>query len=276
MIRTGMVSVTFRKLTPGAIIEQVAEAGLKFIEWGGDVHVKPGETEKAKKVGDHCRNEGIEVASYGSYYRVAGENVENAPFAQVVETAAALGAPNIRVWAGSRGSKDARDSHWSELIDETQRLAEEAREAGLTLSFEYHGGTLNDNVVAARKILERVAMANVFTYWQPEHHQDEEAHTRGLKRIRDSVSHAHVFHWVEGQRRPLEEGDHRWFSYLEILGETERDHAALLEFVQDDNPQNFQTDAATLKDIVKRANRSIKERAHAKAQRTGRKREAEK
>ena len=39
MIRGGLVSITFRKLSPRAIIDLVTRANLIGIEWGGDVHV---------------------------------------------------------------------------------------------------------------------------------------------------------------------------------------------------------------------------------------------
>ena len=48
--RTGLVSVTFRKLTPEKIIELVSEAGLNAIEWGGDVHVPHGDLKRAAEV----------------------------------------------------------------------------------------------------------------------------------------------------------------------------------------------------------------------------------
>ena len=45
MIESGLVSITFRKLTVEKIIELVKEAGLQGIEWGGDVHVPHDNTE---------------------------------------------------------------------------------------------------------------------------------------------------------------------------------------------------------------------------------------
>jgi hypothetical protein len=43
MIQTGLVSITFRQLSPPAIIDLVRQAGLEGIEWGGDVHVPHGD-----------------------------------------------------------------------------------------------------------------------------------------------------------------------------------------------------------------------------------------
>ncbi len=42
--RAGLVSVTFRQLSPEEIVRVAREAGLTVIEWGGDVHVPPGDS----------------------------------------------------------------------------------------------------------------------------------------------------------------------------------------------------------------------------------------
>jgi 3-dehydroshikimate dehydratase len=67
-MKTGLLSVTFRKLSPDHIIRLVSQAGLQVIEWGGDIHVPHGDIEIAEQVGRMTREAGIEVASYGSYY----------------------------------------------------------------------------------------------------------------------------------------------------------------------------------------------------------------
>lgn len=50
MLLPGLVSITFRKLSPGEIVELVATAGLVGIEWGGDVHVPHGDFARAAEV----------------------------------------------------------------------------------------------------------------------------------------------------------------------------------------------------------------------------------
>ena len=42
MIYPGLVSVTFRKLSPEEIVQLVVSSGLKGIEWGGDIHLPHG------------------------------------------------------------------------------------------------------------------------------------------------------------------------------------------------------------------------------------------
>ena len=69
MIKTGMASVTFRQFDVDEVIRRTKEAGLMAIEWGGDVHVPHGDLDKARYTADKMRENGLEIASYGSYYR---------------------------------------------------------------------------------------------------------------------------------------------------------------------------------------------------------------
>ena len=50
------------------------------------------------------------VAAYGSYYRVG--HPKTGPFEAVLASAAALGAPHIRVWPGSQGSDSADEAYF--------------------------------------------------------------------------------------------------------------------------------------------------------------------
>jgi len=65
MLIPGLVSVTFRQLTVEEIGELATECGLQAVEWGGDVHVPPGDFAAARRALDT----GLKVAAYGSYYR---------------------------------------------------------------------------------------------------------------------------------------------------------------------------------------------------------------
>lgn len=51
MIYTGLVSNTFRKLSPREIIALVVKAGLRGIEWGGDRYVSNGGLKHSRAVG---------------------------------------------------------------------------------------------------------------------------------------------------------------------------------------------------------------------------------
>ena len=99
--------MTFRQLPVERIIALTAQAHLDGIEWGGDVHVRHGDIPIAHRVAQATADAGLVVAAYGSYYRVAESEGEGLPFELVLDSAQALGAPLIRVWAGKRGSDDA-------------------------------------------------------------------------------------------------------------------------------------------------------------------------
>ena len=154
MIRSGLVSITFRKLSPHTIIDLVTRAGLTGIEWGGDVHVPHGEIDVAREVAQMTRDAGLLVAAYGSYYRVGVSEADGLAFERVLETAMALGAPTVRVWAGNRGSADADESYRAAVVDDARRIAVLAHAAGITVSFEYHRNTLTDTNASAHRLLE--------------------------------------------------------------------------------------------------------------------------
>jgi len=46
-LRPGLVSVSFRALSPSEIIPMVVSGGLQGIEWGGDIHVPHGSIGRA-------------------------------------------------------------------------------------------------------------------------------------------------------------------------------------------------------------------------------------
>lgn len=249
MLRSGLVSITFRKLSVEEVISLVAQAGLEGIEWGGDIHVPHGDLERAKDVRARTVDAGLSVSSYGSYYRVGVSEAEGLSFESVAATAASLGAPVVRVWAGNKGSEVANEQWWESVVSETRRIARIAEHHGLVLTFEYHGNTLTDTNEGAQRFLSAVDHPNVATYWQPPNGRSFEYCLEGLQGVLDRLSHVHTFHWSPQtrERLPLAEGRDRWIPYLEVAASTGRDHYVLIEFVVDDLPAQFLEDAVTLK-----------------------------
>ncbi|MCA1808633.1 MAG: sugar phosphate isomerase/epimerase [Lentisphaerae bacterium] len=231
------------------IIALAAQAGLTAIEWGGDLHLPPGDARLAAQLGRQTRDAGLNVSAYGSYYR-AGEE-QNPPVAAVLETALALEAPVIRVWAGRRGSDKATPDHRARVVDDLRRMAEMASAAGLLLACEYHGGTLTDTSASALQLFREVDHPALRTFWQPPVRQDQAACLAGLRDVLPWLVNLHVFHWVvrddRVERRPLGEGATAWRAYLEMVRTTGREHCASLEFVQDAAPEAMLRDATTLK-----------------------------
>lgn len=249
MIHSGLVSVTFRKRSPGEVIALVKQAGLRGIEWGGDAHVPPGELGRAREVRELTAEAGLAVAAYGSYYKAGQSEDDGLPFARVLETAAELGAPAVRVWAGAAGSETTGDDARWRVITDSRRIATEAARAGIRVSFEYHNGTLTDTNESASRLLVEADHPNLLMGWQPAVGRGAEECLEGLRAVRPRLGNVHVFHWgaTPDDRRPLAEGGTVWRRYLEEIARAPGDRYALLEFVAGDAPEAFLRDAGTLR-----------------------------
>ena len=254
MIRSGLVSVTFRRMSPRQIVDLVSEAGLEAIEWGGDGHVPHGQVSTAREVASMTRDAGLAVAAYGSYYRVGVSEEQGLSFGAVLETAVALQAPVIRVWAGNRGSALADDAYWAAVVADSLRIADLAQAAGVAVAYEYHPNTLTDTKDAAQRLIGETSHANIWCYWQQPPGMEAEACRQELRAVLPRLSHLHV-NWrprtLQGsERRPLAEGADAWASFLRIAAGSGRDHAAMIEFVHGDTPAQFLEDAEVLKRLL--------------------------
>lgn len=248
MITPGLVSITFRQLSPAQIVDLVVQAQLDAIEWGGDVHVPHGDVQQAQAVRQMTLDAGLAVAAYGSYYRV-GHDEESGPFAAVLASAAALGAPQIRVWAGRQGTATAGQDYFDLVVAESRRIAGEAAAAGIAIVYEFHANTLTDTNEAARRLLEAVDHANVRSYWQPPRGLSVDQNLAGLDAVAPWLAGLHVFNWhrTTFERLPLAEAAADWRRYLDKAEATGRDLFAGIEFVRNDDPDQFLADAAALK-----------------------------
>jgi len=244
MYKPGLVSVTFRKLTVEEILALMARTELRAIEWGGDVHVP--NPQVAAEVRKRTADRGIEMASYGSYYHCG----EDEDFETVLRSAAALGAPNIRVWAGDRGSLEADADYRRKVVTDARMITAMAMTEGISVAFEFHGGTLTDTTKSTMTLLQEAEIPGLYTYWQPPVGSRMEGNLETLAVIMPRVSNIHVFEWKmtggECVRRPLAEGESHWPAYLAKLRCAEKSGFALLEFVRDDKPEQLIDDAAVL------------------------------
>jgi len=248
MITPGLVSVTFRKLSPAEIVGLMRQAHLQAIEWGGDIHVPAGDRTGARDVRRRTEDAGLTTVAYGSYYRVGISERDGLSFQSVLDTAVALGAPLIRVWAGTRSPGDADEAYWRTIVDESRAIADCAASAGVVVAFEYHAGTLTETPATALRLLNEVHHHNVRSLWQPSAGNSIEENLQALRQLLPHLANVHVFHWRAGaERRPLAEGTANWRQYLKPLVGSGRDHCALIEFVRNDEPAAFLEDAAILR-----------------------------
>jgi hypothetical protein len=64
MLTPGLVLISFRTLDPDTIVRIAASAGLEAVEWGGDVHVPPGDGSAARMVARTARGAGVRLQRY--------------------------------------------------------------------------------------------------------------------------------------------------------------------------------------------------------------------
>ena len=249
----GLVSITFRQLTPQQIVELCCKNQLQVIEWGGDVHVPHGDIETATQVGRLTREQGLDVTAYGSYYRLAVSPADGLDFSAVLASAVALETKAIRVWAGNRGSADS-DASWREkVVQDALRCADLAAEKGITICYEFHGGTLTDTLESTCDLLAATEHPFIKTLWQPPHSRPLEECLAGLRTLAPRLQHVHGFHWWPdpAHRQPLRAGEERWKAYVAELRALGIDANILLEFVAGDSPEALTDDALFLNEILR-------------------------
>lgn len=244
----GLCSVTFRDLSVEEVISIARRAELECIEWESRKHVKAGELAEAKRVGKLTREAGLKVSSYGTYYQVGS----NGNFEEIIETAAALQTDMIRVWAGGKSSAEADEQWFEVVVKDAERLADLAVKSDLSLSFEYHSGTLTDTSESARRLMDAVDKSNVYLYWQPGETLTTEERVESLAFLSPYVSNVHVFHWQDYMNRfELSEGRGSWDRYITAIEKsTNNAHHYLLEFVKNDDPKQLIKDAKVLKSLI--------------------------
>ncbi|MGZ0655599.1 sugar phosphate isomerase/epimerase family protein [Coraliomargarita sp. W4R53] len=250
MLHSGLCSISFRQLSIDDLIALCVKAEIDGIEWGGDVHVPPGDIELAQSVKARTEAAGLKLCSYGSYYRC---DSESGAFGDVLETADTLGTPVIRVWAGQKASADATADDREEVAEHLRRAVIAAREMDITIALEYHGGTLTDTQASAHQLLEEVGLPELKLYWQPRAGGDFKTDLIELDAALPHLSHVHCFHWGPGgwqDRLSLLDGATTWQAYLKPIQQLEGDRYVILEFVKDNSTEQFLEDAQVLRSLL--------------------------
>jgi sugar phosphate isomerase/epimerase len=269
----GLCSLTLKQCSPREVLDLALRGGLQTIEWWGSGHVPPGDFSAASEIGHMTRDMGLSISTYGSYYRVGTDGPP--AFEVILDTAVAVGAPSIRVWAGNKNRADADSEAISRVVRESLRIADLAAEQGVSMTFEFHSGTLTDSGVNAHLFAEALPHPNIHFSWQPSHGFTTEKNLPGLEGLASRLLTLHVFHWTIGSyqknlfdeterpprwtedffRHPLVDGTDCWRRYLTCAASTGRRISALLEFVREDSPENFLQDAGTLVRLCHEASR---------------------
>lgn len=247
--QAGLVSVSFRKNTVEEVVAAVKAAGLTAIEWGGDIHVPHGDLAAAQKAADLCREAGIAITEYGSYY-IIGKS-EPQEFDKVVASAKVLGTDLIRVWPGQMlKTAELTQEGYAAMVSDAQRICDAAPQFRIAL--ECHPMSLTEEYTMALKFMEDVGRENLKMFWQPCQYHDLSYNLSAIDALLPHVQSVHVFNWTASKenrwpdRFPLAQGEQNWKRYLEKL--TKKDGLNyMLEFMPDDSIDSLSREAATLK-----------------------------
>lgn len=248
-MKSSLTSITFRKKGLEEIVALAKKAELDAIEWGGDVHVAPGDKEAAKKALALCRENGLNISAYGSYFYAT----DTEDFAPVLENALILETPIIRVWAG-KGFGPSENYPADARKRFTEKLAQaafDAKQRGLTVATEFHGSSLTDNITSAMQLFADAP--DLKSYWQPRTHpkQTIEENLSDIATLGDKLINVHCFNWQDGGvRRPLAEATEEWLRYFRAVKEHGNAGYAAIEFVMDNTDVQFYADAETLKALL--------------------------
>ncbi|OLZ46236.1 sugar phosphate isomerase [Amycolatopsis coloradensis] len=241
--------MTLRRLDADEVAHRAAAAGLRVIEWGADVHVRPGDDWAADRVLEAMARHDLTCASYGSYFRATP--METGKFGDIAATAVRLGAARIRVWAGKAGSADVDPEEREQIVAGLREAADVAGGHGLEVALEFHGGTLTDTAESTVRLLEEVGRDNLGTYWQPPQDLPDEQALAGLELVLDRVRAVHVFSWwPSNERHPLTARADLWTRAFALLTKTGRPLDALLEFVPDNDPELVPGEADALRKLI--------------------------
>ena len=250
----GLVSISFRKHTPEEIVKACADAGLRYIEWGSDVHVPAGNEARAREVRALCASAGIAPGAYGSYFRLGQGGPES--FKVFAATAEALGARVIRIWGGTLPSGKLNAAAREALAGEARAVCAVAKEHGLTVTLECHSDTVTDEYHSAIEFLGAVDRPELKLYWQPSQFHTESYNRDAAAAYAPYTVNIHTFTWEVDRRLPLEAGERLWNEvYLPPFRSPalpDRTVGLLLEFMHDDRLETLASAAQTLKGWIRR------------------------
>lgn len=244
--KLGLVSVSFRDKSPEEILTEMKKQGLKYIEWGSDVHAPCDNMENLYRIAELQKKYCIECCSYGTYFRLGVTPIDE--LLKYISAAKILGTDVLRLWCGNKNSGDYSKGEKEKLFAECKKAALIAEKNDVTLCMECHSGTYTDTEKSALELMNTVNSPNFLMYWQPQQYKSREENISYAKNISPYSKHIHVFNWEKDRRFSLAEGIDKWKEYLSYFS---KDKTLLLEFMPDDNINSLKDESASLRNIIK-------------------------
>ncbi len=244
MFDTGLVSVTFRGLAPRQVLELCRENGLKYIEWGSDIHVPCG--SDVSEIVELQKQFGIECSSYGTYFRIGANTAEE--LRGYIKTARALGTDILRLWCGEKNYTDMTEDEKNFIICESKKAAVIAESEGAVLCMECHNKTFTNCLEGALRLMNEVDSPNFRMYWQPNQYKTFEENIEYARAVAPYTKIIHVFNWEGKNKYPLGCAAEAWKEFLSHFDGSQK---LLLEFMPDGLPESLSDEVKALNMIVR-------------------------
>lgn len=243
--KLGLVSISFRQLSVDAIMDLCDACGLKYIEWGSDVHAPADDAERLAYLAAEQKRRGLVCSSYGTYFRL-GINPTEELYAYI-DAARTLGTNIIRLWCGRKNYEDFTKEEKAVLLRDAKEAARIAEENGVIFCMECHPKTFTNCLAGARELMEAVNSPHFGMYWQPNQYVRLEENLAYAKEMAPYTTQLHIFNWEGKNHYPLAEATDVWRRYLRCF---EGEHTLLLEHMPNHTPQELAAEAKALRCIV--------------------------
>lgn len=244
--KLGLCSVSFRDKSPEEILSAMKSAGLDHIEWGSDVHVPKGDTEKINEIAKLQKAYGIVCSSYGTYFRLGV--TATGELEDYIKTAKLLGTHILRLWCGDKNSEEYTEKEKTALFNDCKSVAKIAAKNGVILCMECHNGTYTNRKESAYELMQTVNSKSFRMYWQPNQYSSVSWNIEYAKLLSPYTEHLHVFNWKGEEKYPLENGADIWKEYLNCFN---KDKILLLEFMPYGDIKSLKKESQSLKEIAK-------------------------
>ena len=241
--KLGLCSVTFRKKTAEKVVEIAKKAGVGYIEWGGDIHVKT--ADDARKVKTLCDSAGIKISSYGSYFNCI--RYDESKWIEICEITKEMDASSVRVWLGKKDSEKTGEADYRVLVENTKRMCDIAADYGLLVCPECHGNTYNNNTDAILRFSKDLQRDNFKTYFQSRYFRMEYDLDR-IDRTFDFTENVHVSYRDLKREQLFRKKDRNYLdTLLKKLREKNFQGIIMVEFVSGNSEKQFYEDTEKLK-----------------------------
>ncbi len=242
-LKLGLCSVTFRKKSAAQVIAIAKNAGIDYIEWGGDIHIT--NKEEARIIKALCDNEDIKISSYGSYFNSA--EFDEKKWEQICVIAKTLGAASVRIWLGKKNSEETDDKEYSALLKNTMKMCDIAKNYSLTVSPECHDNTFNNNTDAILRFKNDLQRKNFSTYFQSRYFRMEYDLDR-IDKTFSFIENVHISYRDLKREQKFRQKDKNYIdTLLKKLIEKNFSGIVMVEFVDFDSEKVFYNDIKKLK-----------------------------